>query len=79
MAQAADVLNHFDVHIFKKAGIIQRVDAAGEDKILPDQDAVAVAQVVKALFFVEAAAPDPQHVLVRLGCSTDQPFQDSHP
>ena len=61
MAQAAHVLERFDAHILFESGIF-RVNPAGENKILPDENAVAVAQVIKAFFLVEPAAPDAQHV-----------------
>ena len=77
MPQAPDVFDHFDADVLDKVGIVERVNAARKDKILPDQDAIAVAKIVKALILVKAAAPHAQHVLVRLGCRTDQVLQGS--
>ena len=46
MAQAAHILDRFDADIFDKVSICG-VNAAGKHEILPDQNAVAVAQVIK--------------------------------
>src|SRR5450759_836665 len=75
MTQAADILDHLCTDVFQEVGGIQRVNTAREDELLPDQDAITIAEIVKALIFIESTAPDAQHVLVRLGCRTDQPFQ----
>ena len=75
MAQAADILDHLHVNIFKEIRVIQRVNTAGKDKLLPDQDAIAIAQIVKTLILIKSAAPDTQHVLVGLGRRADQSFQ----
>ncbi len=75
MAQPADVLHRFHAHVLQEFRVVERVDAAREDEVLPDQDAVPVAQVVEPLVLVEPAAPHPQHVLVRLRCGADQAFQ----
>ena len=77
MTQAADVLNHFQTHVFYKFRVIQWVYRTGEYKILPDQDAVTIAQIVKTLLLVETATPNAQHVLVRLCCITNESFQIS--
>ena len=49
-----------------------RVDGAAEHQILPDQDALAVAQLVEDLALVLAAAPDAQHVHVRAHRRADE-------
>ena len=49
MAQAPDVLNHLCTDILKKLGIAKRVDTARKDELLPDEQAVAVAEVVKGI------------------------------
>ena len=72
MTQTADILDGFDADILGK-GVIFGIDPAGEDEILPDENAVAVAQVVEAILLVEPAAPHAQHVHVRRGGVTDQP------
>ena len=41
-----------------------RIDAAAKHKILPDQQAKFVAGSIKHIVFVDAAAPNPQHVHV---------------
>ena len=66
MAQAADILDHFHADIFEEFRVVQRIDAAREDELLPDQDAIAIAEIVKAFFFIKTTAPDAQHILVRL-------------
>jgi hypothetical protein len=58
MAQTAYILGGFGAHILDEIGAVQRIDAARIDAVLPDQDAVAVAEVVEVLLFVEATAPD---------------------
>ncbi len=77
MAQPADVLEHFLLQVGDKIRAIERVDAAGKDKVLPDENAVAVAEVVEAFLLVEAAAPDTQHVLMRQRGIADQLFEES--
>ena len=77
VAQAAHILDRLHAHILGE-GIVLRVDAAGKDEVLPDQDAVAVAQVVEALLLVEPAAPDPQHVHVGRRRIADQALHDGH-
>jgi hypothetical protein len=43
-----------------------RVGGAGKHEVLPDQKAEPVAEVVEGVVLVDAAAPDPDHVHVRL-------------
>ena len=64
-----------DADVLDEGRVIQRVDAAREDELLPDEDAVAVAQIVEAFLFVQAAAPDAQHVLVRFDGRADQALE----
>ncbi len=66
VAQAFDVVDGLGLHILKELGIA-RVHGAGEHEILPDQDAALVAQLIKIILFVEAAAPYPEHVHVGVG------------
>ena len=47
-------------------GVVGRVKRAGEHEILPHEQPQLVAQIVEILAFVDAAAPDPHHVHVRL-------------
>ncbi len=74
LSQAAYILNRLHAHVFSKSRIF-RVHAAGEDEILPDQDAIAVAQVVETILLVEPAAPDPQHVHMGRSRVPDQALQ----
>ena len=52
MAQAAHIFHHFYANILHKIGILQRINAASEGEILPDEDSVSVAQIVKTLTLV---------------------------
>ena len=74
MAQTAHVFNRLDAHVLEEVRVC-RINAAGEHEILPDQDAVAVTQIVERVFGVIAAAPDAQHVHVGVGGALDQPLQ----
>ena len=44
------------------------IHAAGEHEFLPDQNSHFIARIVKIVALVDAAAPDAQHVHVRLTC-----------
>ena len=74
MAHALDVIGQFCLNIRDKLLIRAGIRAAREHQILPDRDAVAVAQVVKHVIFINAAAPDAQHVHVGLRCAGNQVF-----
>ncbi len=75
MAQSAHILHNLNTHVFQEFRIVQRINAARKDEILPDQDAVPVAQIVESLFLIEATAPNAQHVLVRLGSRANERLQ----
>ena len=75
MPQPPNLLPHLDPQVGQELGIRQRIDAAGEHEVLPDQDAVAVAQVVERLGLVIAAAPDPDHVVVGRRRGAEQRFE----
>ncbi len=75
VAQAADIFNHFHVDIFQKFLRVQRIDTARENKLLPNQNAVAVAKIVKTFFLIKAAAPNAQHILVRLNRRANETFE----
>ena len=72
MPQPPDLVADLDRQIGQEVGIGQRVDAAGKHEVLPDQDAVAVAQVVEGLGLVVAAAPNPDHVVVGVRRGAEQ-------
>ncbi len=74
MAQAADVFNGFDLEILEKVGV-GRVNAAGKHEILPDQEPVAVAEIVEHVFRVVTAAPNAEHVHVGVHGAFQQPLQ----
>ena len=73
MPQAPHVLHRLHSHVLGK-GILFRINTAGEDKILPDQDAIPVAQIVEAFFLIESTAPHPQHIHMGRGRIRDQAF-----
>jgi len=37
MSQAPDILDHFNADILDELGLIERVNAAREDEVLPDR------------------------------------------
>ena len=74
VAQAAHIFDRFDADILEKVGV-GRVNAAGEHEILPEQDAVAVAQIVEHILGVVTAAPDAQHVHVGIDGALQQTIQ----
>ena len=51
-----------------------RIDAAGKGEILPDHDAVLVAQVEEAVVLVDVAAPAADHVAAQVGEEPDSLF-----
>ena len=68
MAQAADVVLRFGFDVRHEIGVEAGIGAAGEHEILPDGDSVFVAQIIKGIVFVDAAAPNAQHIHVGIGC-----------
>src|SRR5690606_5261277 len=53
--------------------LVLRVARAGGREVLPDHDAELVARVVEGVVLVDPAAPDAQHVHVRLARLPDAP------
>ncbi len=70
VAQPAHIVDRFLADIVEQ-GLVVRIHRAGEHEVLPHQDAVPVAQVVDIVVLVDAAAPDAQHVHVRIGSRAD--------
>jgi hypothetical protein len=66
VAQAPHVVDGLAAHVLEE-GVVARIHAAGEHEVLPDEDAELVREVVEAIVLVDAAAPDAQHVHVRVG------------
>lgn len=64
MAQPPDLLGDLLADVGEEGRVAERIDAAGEHEVLPDQDPQPVAQVVEGLDLVVAAAPDADHVVV---------------
>jgi uncharacterized membrane protein YfcA len=44
--------------------------AAHEDEFLPNQNSIAITEVVKSLLFINSATPHAQHILVGIGGGT---------
>ena len=61
VAQTLDVVDGFHAHVLQQRPF-GRVDRTGVHEILPDQDALTVAKLIEIVVFVDAAAPDPEHV-----------------
>ena len=74
VTQAADIFYRLHAHIFEEI-CIGGIDATGKHKILPDQDAIAVAQIVEHILRIIPAAPDAQHVHIGADCALKQSFQ----
>ena len=72
MPQPPNLLPDLRLEVGDELRVGQRVDAAGEHEVLPDQDPVSVAQVVERLGLVVAAAPDTDHVVVRCRRGAEQ-------
>ena len=70
-----DVLDEFGFDIFDELRHVQRICGAGKTAILPDQNAILVAKIVKIFAFIKTAAPDPDHIHVGLGATSDEMFQ----
>lgn len=73
VAQAFDVVDGLQTHVLQQRPF-GRVDRAGVHEILPDQDALAVAKLIEEVVFVDAAAPDPEHVHVDVDRVPDRAF-----
>ena len=65
MLQARDILANFRRH-FGQEFFGCRIHLAREHEVLPDHQAEFIAQIVKPVRLVAAAAPDAQHVHVRV-------------
>ena len=66
VAQAHHIVDSLLADIFQKFAV-SRIHGAGKGEILPDHDTVPVAQVVKMVVFIDAAAPHANHVHVGVG------------
>ena len=53
-------------------GTINVLNAARKNEILPNENTVTIAQIIKSVFFKETAAPYTQHILMRFGSRADQ-------
>ena len=73
VAQAFDVVDGLQTHVLQQRPF-GRVDRAGVHEILPDQDALAVAKLIEEVVFVDAAAPDAEHVHVDVDRVPDRAF-----
>ena len=89
--QSLHLIDHFRVHIVQKRlidGITKhrhlqvkslglRIDsqAAGEHEIMPEHDAQTVSDLIEGIAFVDATAPDAQHVHVGQSRRREQAFE----
>src|SRR5215218_8095728 len=64
--QAPDLVAGLGLDLRDEGAGFFGVDGAGEHEVLPDEEAHRVAQVVEDVVFVDAPAPDSQHVHVGL-------------
>ena len=62
-SQPDDVLDRFIPHIVEEF-LTARVHGTGKHEILPYQDAVFIAEVVKEVVLIDTASPHAQHVHV---------------
>ena len=75
VAQTADVVFGFEPDVFEPCSF-GGIDAACEHGILPYEDAPFIAQFVENIVFIDASAPDAQHVHIH-GCGVvDRLFVD---
>src|SRR5260370_24758683 len=65
ISQPLDVINCFVPHVVKKL-LSTGVHAAGKHKVVPDENAHLVAELVEIVALVNASAPYAQHVHVRI-------------
>ncbi|MNC45258.1 hypothetical protein D3C75_942070 [compost metagenome] len=65
IAQPLHIIFRFLLNIGQER-FIPRIHAAGKHEVLPDQQAIFIAQTVEFLLLIESAAPYPQHVHIRL-------------
>ena len=65
IAQAADILPHFGIHIPDKVRA-ELIGGAGEHHVLPDQQAFFIAEIIEKVIREVAAAPDADAVEVAL-------------
>jgi len=70
--QAAYLVAGLRLDLGDERGGFLGVDGAGEHEILPDEEAHRVAQVVEDVLFIDAAAPDAQHVHVGVAGRGDE-------
>ena len=62
MSKASNLNACFMADIANKANIVIRVGGTRKRKVLPNQQAKLIAEVVEGLRFVLATAPDTQHL-----------------
>src|SRR5579884_3866376 len=66
VAQAAYLVTRLGFYLLDKAARMLWIHGASEHKILPDQDAQLITKLVEDPMFIDATAPDPQHIHMRL-------------
>ena len=61
ITQPFHIVDRFGANVIEKL-LIRGIHAASEHEILPDKDSHFVAQLIKLVSFVNAAAPHAQHI-----------------
>ena len=64
VTQPLHLTNRLFGNFFQKPCIILRDFRAGKHKLLPNQDAHSVAVFIEAVFLIDAAAPNPEHIKI---------------
>ena len=72
VAQAADLVLRLGADAAEERAVEGGIGRAGEHEVLPDAQAQLVAEVVKILALVNAAAPDAEHVHVGAGGAAEE-------
>ena len=71
-AQTFDLLLAFVQRVLHPVWLVLRNVAAGKHEVLPDQNALAVTEVIEQVSFVKSAAPDAQEIAVSVFCQRQQ-------
>src|SRR5437868_452496 len=71
VAQSFHIVDRLSTNVIEKF-LICRIQAARKHELLPDHDSHLIAQLIKLVSFVDAAAPDSQHVHVAVVYRLDE-------
>ena len=75
--QPAHLVGRFALDVGQEGFVGAGVLGAGKDELLPDEDALLVAQLVEVVAFVQPAAPDAQQVGVGFQRAVDQHWHNA--